>query len=460
MNGISLAKYRNTTDVRDIIMSQLLSNLRTKTKFIYKLIENGYVFTNLPTLLHSIGIHEFHDDIEILLTTKNVHIFIDTLHRIGIDNALSICDELRAIHALALIVQNIQKLDNVSNIQIINATMITSYNKLIITCDNGYRIIGSDTHANTYHKYHIDNYDVQQINNACANGLYMQDIVILTEHDTYNFTNNIYNEASRITVHEINFRAPIVKMLQSFENINTLSATINLRGIHIYHKYDDAYTFTKKIKTLTTNWMNGDIWLNSFQNLRNLDVSHNQHITTCNFFAESLKIVKADGMECTLSDDGLKFCTKIRSLSACDNNRITTCEPFPNIKIVVADVNSGICDRGLLRCKKIRSLSVSFNEKVTTCAPFARTLKVLYASDNNSMGDSGIALCTNLIHLNADNNSRISSCAPFKHTLRTLSAKGASPLSDDALKICTNLKTVFCRYNPKITDSSKYQLIK
>jgi len=271
----------------------------------------------------------------------------------------------------------------------------------------------------------------------------MQDIVILTQSDTYNFTNNIYQEASRVTIHGINLLAPIVNTLQLFENIDTLSVTLSLHDTPRYIRYDDTYTFTKKIKTLTTNWLNCDTWLDSFQNLRNLNVAHNPYITTCSFLAESLKIVKADGSECTLSDDGLKFCTKIRSLSACNNKRITTCEPFPDIKIVVANDNSGICDSGLSCCKKIRSLSVSSNGKVTTCAPFARTLKVLCASYNNHMGDSGIALCTNLIHLNADGNSNIISCSPFRHTLKTFSAKGAWMFCYNASIMCTNLKIVF-----------------
>jgi len=154
-------------------MSTLLSDLRAESKFIDKLIENGYVFTSLSALLHSIGIHESHDEIEVLLTIRNEYLFMATLENIDINYAISVCDELHATRALNIIMKNIQKLHSVSTAQIINATIITNYNGLIATCDNGYRIIGSDTHANTYYKYISKNYDVQQINNACANGLYI-----------------------------------------------------------------------------------------------------------------------------------------------------------------------------------------------------------------------------------------------------------------------------------------------
>jgi len=439
-------------------MSALLTYLQTKSKFIDKLVENGYVFTNLSPLLHSICIHEFHDDIEILLTTTNEYIVIDALRRICIDNALFICDELCAVHALYRIIENVPKNDNVSNIQIINVAEIINYDKLIAACNNGYRIIESDTHAARYcNSSHIS---VQQINNACANGSYMQNIIILTTPDIHNFAKNIYSEILRITISKMSFCTRDADMLQLFENIDTLSTIINfdVRIGVICCGYYEGYTFPKKINTLTTNWM-GDMWLNSFRNLRSLNVSNNPFINTCIPFAKSLKIVNANGWQCKLSDIGLKLCTKIKSLSVCDNERITTCEPFPNIKIVIADSNSGMCDSGLSYCKKLRSLSISNNKKVTTCAPFARTLKILCASFNDRMGDSGITLCTNLIHLNADGNRCITSCVPFKHTLKTLSAKCESSLSDYALKICTKLKTVFSKNNPNITDSSGYQLI-
>jgi len=277
-------------------MSTLLTDLREESKLIDKLAENGYAFTNLPTLLNSIGIHKSHEDIKRILTTTNDIKFIDATCNMGIENAVSVCDELCETRAVDLIIDNEPRLRNVATIQIINASLINNYNELITACNNGYRIIGPATCPYNSGQPLL----IQQINNACANGLCMQEITISASCLSYGFASNIYSEVTRIKMYDVNFTTHVVNMLESFENIDTLSMVINLDNFkEIYAAYDYKCTFTKKVKTLTTNWM-AYAWLDSFQNLRSLDVSNNAYITTCDAFAESLRVVIADGNGCAL----------------------------------------------------------------------------------------------------------------------------------------------------------------
>jgi len=428
------------------------------SRLIHKLVQNGYVVTNLSKLLCDLKIHDYSDGIIKMLMEEGLN-----LHCMDVDLVLSIFDELDMGYILHGIMTAVKPY-SISNVEILNAK-ISNYDDLISVCDKGYRVVSPITFDQKTTLNDLANNPtmqrIQQINNACNNGLYLPSIM-LTQCPKNIISHNTRNNIQNVRVHNTK-PAILIKILRSFPNIDTLSAyTTTPTEYHRNVNHDAICAFTKNIRSLTTTCM-GDAWLNAFANLKILDVSCNDYITTCNMFAKTLVILEAVGSQCTLSDNGIKLCTKIKSLTVTNNVNITTCDPFPNIKIVHADDRSGICDSGLLCCRKIRLLSVSNNPKVTTCAPFAKSLKILYAKNDHcgqpcGINDNSIVSCTNLKYLYTNRNPHITTCIPFGHTLEVLHAEYNSGITDDALRICVNLRKISCVFNNKITFPLLYPL--
>jgi len=405
-----------------------ISDLRTASKFVDRLIECGYVFyADLDTLLRNMGIATPATDVHTLLTAKIEQIFVTTLRKIGIEYALYICDELCAESTVRRIMNNVPQLDALSRNQIINAK-INEYDEFISAYNNGYRACEPDIPIDpNYYESPTsvkNNINTGEITNACANGLYLWRVVsydyptavgFLNKFGIAELPNNIYREIRTIALYNNcnNMMRRVLGVLQLCPNTDTLYWCVTSDETTYLH-YDNRYVFTKNIKNLTTNWMS-DTWLSLFTNLRKLDVSNNTRITSCELFAKTIVILIANGRKCVLGDIGLKSCTKIKLLSATENVHITTCDPFAaTLKTLYADViytpafpTTGMSNKGLSKCKKLRFLSASGNYRITTCAPFATSLKILHAARNSGLSDTALQICVKLKKVYSKGNNKI-----------------------------------------------------
>jgi len=108
-----------------------------------------------------------------------------------------------------------------------------------------------------------------------------------------------------------------------------------------------------------------------------LDASSNPKITTCNPFANSLEVLYAK-YSCGIGDDGLKICLKLKYLNAASNPKITTCSPFARTLLHLyacnnlnhsTDVECGITDDGIKTCTKLIELNSYCNDRITLKLP-------------------------------------------------------------------------------------------
>jgi len=111
--------------------------------------------------------------------------------------------------------------------------------------------------------------------------------------------------------------------------------------------------------------------------LKYLDASSNPKITTCNPFANSLEVLYAK-YSCGIGDDGLKICLKLKYLNAASNPKITTCSPFARTLLHLyacnnlnhsTDVECGITDDGIKTCTKLIELNSYCNDRITLKLP-------------------------------------------------------------------------------------------
>jgi len=117
-------------------------SIRKASKFIDKLIANGYDYISIIPLLHDMDItcSTSCNLMAMALLPDIDKLFTEVVYRTGIDNALSIYDELSMESSIQRIIDCIPKLEVASCVQIINLPM-TCYNSLIRACNNGYRIV-------------------------------------------------------------------------------------------------------------------------------------------------------------------------------------------------------------------------------------------------------------------------------------------------------------------------------
>jgi len=241
--------------------------------------------------------------------------------------------------------------------------------------------------------------------------------------------------------------------LTKCKNLTSLNSTCNLT-------ITNYKPFSKSLRMLYVErfWRQG-------QN-KNLEICNaiekfyacdNDDITTCEPFAHTLRVLHAE-LSCTISDSGIKKCYNIEKLYADDNANITTCAPFAHsLRTLFARNTCGITDNGLKLCINIRILCADDNIKITTCAPFAASLRALSASairGNRKCGitDAGLLRCAYLEELNASCNSNIITCGPFSRTLRKLDASGQKcGITNKEIDRCTALKALRAQDNAKIS---------
>ena len=163
----------------------MATSAKKASRFIARLIDNGYNDTGLavllPVLLRDLEMNDASpDDIMILLTT-DVFTFLRTVSdKIGINRAISICDELCAPTKVNILLWCDVILPAISDNQIINHNINQSYTTLLRVYGQGYRVI-----SNNVSQYRIDSLEYQKsgkyvytVNNAFDNGLYVPSIVM------------------------------------------------------------------------------------------------------------------------------------------------------------------------------------------------------------------------------------------------------------------------------------------
>lgn len=138
------------------------------------------------------------------------------------------------------------------------------------------------------------------------------------------------------------------------------------------------------------------------------------NIITCNQFAKTLKILIAANTK--ICDDGLCMCKNIKILNASNNDKITSCDPFAhNLVILYANsVDSVISDQGIKCCVQLKKLYANDNNKITTCKPSAHTSRYLSATGQScGISNSGLAHCYKLKTLHAGSNDKINIITHF-----------------------------------------------
>jgi len=393
----------------------------------------------LQTLLCDIGITD--------IKLPHIPIYNDTLNINDINTILTTFDKLAEISIVNDIIHKYMNKKHGSALCIINHTcddVVNAYARRYILVFNN---------AMTELNY------ICNIKSALKNGLYIKDL----RYDE-NVIDNSGNNAP------CNLFAKTLKKLciDEFECIiddTELANCTFIENLKIYSIGSHITTFKPFAKSLKSVCLISfcevdDKILRSCTSITKLDVDGNKNITSCDAFANTLRILNASnsyGWEsiCGISDAGLYKCTKIEVLYASFNNNITTCNQFAKtLRILHAD-SCGISTDGLKLCTQIKELNANDNNRITTCAPFAQSLRILFASECG-ICDNGLTLCTQITKLCASNNPKITTCVPFAKTLRILSACGSCGINDDGIKFCTRIEKLFVGYNNNITTCAPF----
>jgi len=240
----------------------------------------------------------------------------------------------------------------------------------------------------------------------------------------------------------------------------------NLLYSHIHHDVPRITPNHDTIRDATLNGLriasmniyNGSMNDHNIKNctsLTELNIYHDGcDITTCAPFAKSLRVLYPS---CKMRNEGMRLCTSIVKLIACNNSIITTCKPFANsLEELDASRKCGIGDKGLASCHFIKKLSAWDNIKITTCKPFAKTLTNLNAGFNCGITDVGIASCNFIAEFSAVNNPKITTCVPFAKSLKRLTAGMSCGINNNSIASCHSLEYLHALYNPRITTRIRF----
>jgi len=149
--------------------------------------------------------------------------------------------------------------------------------------------------------------------------------------------------------------------------------------------------------------------------IQDLNISGNMNITTLAPFARSLRRLLAD-RRCGITNHSLRICNSIEILSVDYNDRITTCAPFAkSLRVLSANcyhddsygLQCGMTDDGLRLCTNIRYLFADNNSKITTCKPFADILRMVSAKKGCGISDDALKVCTNIKNKDTRGNPNI-----------------------------------------------------
>jgi len=375
----------------------------------------------LSAILRSFDIYESVDDVIQLLTEEaDCDIISPLVRRIGIERALTICDELSARDVVTNILLAENHLNKIMDNYIINAHDI-SYTTWIRLWNIGYNVMIPDMEDYTHAL------PASIMNNASHNGLFMRtinhcyvEINIYEKRISQSVTNDIIDVCMKDNDTAI--------LLQLYNNVENIDNMIDCDTSKL--------SYAKNIRSLFSRYIT-DNNLRACTNLQKLDVTNNHNITTCNRFANTLKILIARNT--MIDDDGLNMCKNIKILHASYGNKITTCDPFAhNLIVLYAEgENCKISDRGIACCARLKKLYADDNKKITTCKPFARTLRVVSACNTYSIcgiTDAGLIGCARLKELFVGHNPNIRSVRGFT-LLKKFSCANINTITNDELKM-------------------------
>jgi len=381
----------------------MISSFDQSSRLIARIIACGYdPATPLLELLTCIGLYNpvtdtntnidtNIDDITSLIT--NTHDMRDTLIRIGINNAITICDELCIPSVIRAILST--KIPNtIMSNDIINHAMTITISS---SYTRGYKLVLNDTHSILNANYTI-------LHNALLNNIYA--------------TRFSFQIVDRDRKH-VSLCKRNTMIQNAMTDISIISLCNAYRDIYCETAKDDGECIIADLDDLNYDpVIPYESELKLFTNLKKLYAKNNVNLPNyaspclnsleevhipCNYFYIDHQLTR-----CNNRDVALSLCTYIRVLDASNNPIITTCQPFAaSLRILYASRRCRICDAGLALCKNIKLLDAYGNPRITTCDPFAKSLVKLLAGGQCGVGDKGMHLCDRLKNLNASGNTKI-----------------------------------------------------
>jgi len=386
----------------------MISSFDQSSRLIARIIACGYdPDTQLSELLTHIELYNSADTDDITSLISNTDDRRNTLTKIGINNAIAICDELCIPSVIRTIIS--MKIPNtVMSSDIINhtdtANTMNRTNFTISAYSHGYKLVLDDD------RYKIKNLQKISLRNSLLNNMYANHYSFGTMDDNYKHkslckcdivTQNAMSDIS------------IISLCDQFRDIYRKTAYAKSCGINNIHdlNYDAIIPYKTELKLFT--------------NLKKLYAKNNVNLPE--YASPYLKSLIEVYIPCETSyithhltlcnnrDIALSLCMHIRVLDASNNPIITTCKPFAaSLRILYATKKCRICDAGLVLCKRIKLLDTSDNPRITTCDPFATSLVKLLAGGKCGVGDKGLHLCDRLKFLHAPCNQKITMYKSFK----------------------------------------------
>jgi len=418
------------------ILSMHISNLRTDSKFIDKLIDTGYdPSTEIYDLLRDMGLPPISANDIVIRYDSDYHPYYRVTSS-SIENTLSIYDELSMSCSVSATLLQLGRLNNMMDRYIINHTIMKNPDILHIYL-YGYRIITYDT---KYELVCIDKDNILRTANGIQNGAYIETLEIKKRYRNIDDSAiSILNNVNFPDVRELVLRDTTMfdKLIQNFSGVTNIDISDETYGYKPSVSHIIASVpFLKKL---------------SAYGLQDIPTTNRKHITTTRYDAlESVSLTM-----CDIDDATFDMCKKLQSLTI-TNTRCVNLTRIPSTITNLYISDSSITDSMLLQCKKVRMLNIYQNDKITTCNPFAKSLREVVLSSFTGITDVGLALCKNIKILFVSGNSNISTCEPFAKSLRKLDAEYASAINDDGIKLCTNLRELYASHNKNITTCKPF----
>jgi len=402
----------------------MISSFVQSSRLIARIVACGYDFdTPLSELLTHIGLYNSDtniNDIILLISTtdNNQH---NTLIRIGINNAITICDEL-CIPSVIRDIISIKIPNTVMSNDIINhaitmnrtSTMVSAYSR-------GYKLVTDDRHAIEYLK-------ISLLRNALLNNMHITH---------FSFTRMYSNSRQKslckrdTVIQNAMSDISIISLCDEYRDIYRKTAKNNGCDISDVDdaEYDSVIPYKSELK-LFTNLKK--LYAKNNVNLPEYASPYLNSLIEVHIPCES-RYINHELTLCNNRDIALSRCTHIRVLDASNNPIITTCRPFAaSLRILYATKECSICDAGLAVCKKIKLLDACGNPRITTCVPFANSLVKLLAGGECGVGDKGLHLCDRLKFLSASGNPKITMHKSFKkYSQNTIRIKQMSRISSN-----------------------------
>jgi len=457
-----------------------ISVLRDASKFIERFIGNGGdPTTDFATFLRELDITTNGcdpNDIANLLLADTTATFTKFLTRIGIDNALTICDELGASSTIDHIVLQNTLLDKQSQ-PIINNTIHYSEN-IFRAYEHGYSVIPHDPTAfdTIHYKQNDASLPPPSQNSASDNGLHCNKIEI----DDTNDTNETIamSETNLKEIRHVSLRTKNKDILDACPNVTSVDLCDDHDTDHHYtydydvcndcdidtrNRYYDDNRNDYRSEIMKEHMTNKHRYTDNIRTLSNItEIKRFKTSDPRSFKSTSIYHHSLDKTSRSLNisspshiwDGEFKKFTNLKKLIVNKECKyITTCEHVAStLKIIDLFGNFSIRDHGLRLCKVVKELNVKNNPNIETCNPFAKTLKVLNASGRFcGLSNDSINMCKKLRKLNVRNNHKITTCNPFAATLICLDASNASGIADDGLVKCINLRKLNASNNDRIS---------